>query len=95
MLKGCTKRVMFVRLGENALFEEAYFVVRPGAKSVYKEGDFLNEAQKIISKSTSSISDTQRAKFKLPHIAVFVGIIAFLAGSITAIAMTYAVGAVF
>lgn len=66
MLKGCTKKVIFVRLAESALFEEAFFVVRAGATPIYKEGDFLSEAKKIISKSSSvevTSTGTKKAGF--------------------------------
>ena len=48
MLKGCTKKVIFVKLTDNSIYEEAYFVMRPGVTSVCTERDFLSEAKRII-----------------------------------------------
>lgn len=49
MIKGCAKRVVVVKDIESNLFEEAFFIVKPGSKSKkYAEEDFLNEAGKIV-----------------------------------------------
>ncbi len=52
MLKGCQKRVIWVRNPESKGFDEAYFILSdtPGCDGC-KENDMLKEANKIISAS--------------------------------------------
>lgn len=55
MLKGCQKRVVWVRNTESEWFDEAYFVL--SEKSVEKklsEPDIITEANRIISESPFS-----------------------------------------
>ena len=50
MIKGAQKQMIVVKTDGNRFFEEAYFVVRPNAKS---EGeDMVSEAYKVIDACT-------------------------------------------
>ena len=48
MIKGCAKRVIVVKNTNSEMFDEAYFIVNPKKRNG-KQGDFLAEANKIIS----------------------------------------------
>lgn len=50
MLKGAQKRMYVVKLAEDSLFEEAYFVLRRDRGTV-AGGDMISEANKIILQS--------------------------------------------
>ncbi len=63
MLKGAQKRMYVVKLGEDSLFEEAYFVLRREATAT-AGGDMVSEANKIIRQSASPHA-VQKRKVKL------------------------------
>ena len=48
MLKGCQKKIIFLKDTGCDVFEEAYFVIKPEYERMNK-GDIVNEATKIIS----------------------------------------------
>ncbi len=49
MIKGCAKRVVVVRDIESNFFEEAFFIVKQGSNAAKSgEGDFINEANRIV-----------------------------------------------
>ena len=92
MLKGCTKKVVFVKLPENRIYEEAYFVVRAGVTAVKNEGDFLSEAIRIIS---GTKIDTSCNHGKKRHEALC-NFLFFLCGAVisfAAMAIVFGVGA--
>ena len=64
MLKGAQKRMYVVKLGEDSLFEEAYFVLRSDAAAV-AGGDMVSEANKIIRQSACPQA-VQKGKVRLP-----------------------------
>ena len=82
MLKGCTKKVIFVKLPENPVYEEAFFVVRAGVTAVKEDGDFLNEARKIIN---GSHIDTSARRTKKSH-AALCNFLFFLCGAVVSFA---------
>lgn len=52
MIKGCQKRVIWLRNTENELFDEAYFILSENAcKSDKNDGDMVREAKKLINSS--------------------------------------------
>ena len=52
MIKGCNKRVIWIRNTENELFEQAYFILSDSAQAAEKtEGDILREAKRLIDES--------------------------------------------
>ena len=50
MLKGAQKKMYVVKLGEDSLFEEAYFVLRRES-GTQQCGDMVSEANRIIRQS--------------------------------------------
>ena len=48
MIKGCHKRIVFLKDTESELFDEAYFILKPCAISK-NEDDIVSEATKIVS----------------------------------------------
>ncbi len=49
MIKGCAKRVVVVRDIDSNFFEEAFFIVKQGSNTAKSgEGDFINEANRIV-----------------------------------------------
>ena len=47
MIKGCQKKIVFLKDTESELFEEAYFVLKPTATSKGEE-DIVLEATRIV-----------------------------------------------
>ncbi len=57
MLKGCQKRVIWVRSTDNKWFDEAYFILSDAGTNTKRppsEGEMLREANKIIAASPFS-----------------------------------------
>lgn len=69
MLKGAQKRMYVVKLGEDSLFEEAYFVLRREAGTV-QGGDMVSEANKIIRQSDRGPTQPPRKGRELWKIAL-------------------------
>ncbi len=51
MLKGCQKRVIWVRNPESGWFDEVYFILSDNTDREISENNILKEANKIISSS--------------------------------------------
>ena len=47
MIKGCERRIIYIRDTGSAVFREAYFILRDGAPSVPQK-DMVAEAERII-----------------------------------------------
>lgn len=47
LLKGCQKRILHIKNTDSALFEEAYFILKP-ANGETKEDDMVKEAERIL-----------------------------------------------
>ena len=60
MIRGAQRQMIVVKTAENRIFEEAYFVIRPGAKT--RGEDMVSEANKIIEACTDKKSGRQGAK---------------------------------
>ena len=90
VLKGCTKKVIFVKLTDNFIYEEAYFVVRPGITSVCAEGDLLSEAKRIISGGCTEMNSKKsdiKVQKRLHGIVCFAGGAVFSGAMIIALKM--------
>lgn len=67
MIKGCHKRIVFLKDTGNELFEEAYFVLKPYAFTK-SETDIVSEATKIVNGITNNsikIKERKRGKGRL------------------------------
>lgn len=51
MIKGCERRIIYIRDTGSAVFREAYFILRDGAPSVPQK-DMVAEAERIIRERT-------------------------------------------
>ena len=49
MYKGCQKKMIMLKGVDSAIFEEAYFILKPGAENKsFSEDDMVKEANRII-----------------------------------------------
>ena len=53
MVRGCQKKMVYLKSTGSDVFEEAYFVVRDGALAGVDECDMVKEANKILSECVS------------------------------------------
>lgn len=49
MVRGCQKRIYYIRDPRSALFAEAYFVLKNREGALPREGELAAEAQRIVS----------------------------------------------
>lgn len=66
MIKGCTKRVVVVKDVQSDIFEEAYFILRPGTnknKAQTRENDIITEANRLVV-GKSDFCDTHHVTLK-------------------------------
>ena len=55
MVKGCQKKTIHIKDTGSSYFEEAYFVLKPGAEETYvPEGDMISEALRIGGESVGA-----------------------------------------
>ena len=67
MIKGCERRIIYIRDTESPIFKEAYFILRDGASPKRKD-DMVAEAMRIIrERSVGSPSEKKRRKTLSPH----------------------------
>lgn len=85
MLKGAHKRMYVVKMGQDSMFEEAYFVLRRDSDKTQGK-DMVSEANRIIRQSAERQSAQKSAK-PLPWqiVAGFVG--GFVTGGGIAVAI--------
>ncbi len=91
MIKGCNKRVIVMKDVGNSVFEEAFFILKPGTEKT-AQTDILFQAQKIIDENEKTTQnggreiiynvDKERKKKSAPL---------FFAGAFTGFALTLAV----
>ena len=75
MIKGCHKRIIFLKSTGSELFEEAYFIMKPRATEM-KESDVVSEATKIVN------SFEERRSFQAKKRGKGRWLIPFLSGTI-------------
>ena len=81
-MRGCQKRVIFLKNTGSALFEEAYFVMRSDEMAEGKtEADMVSEAARIIEESTS-----KKRRFKFTRLLAL--LISFLCGAFLTLIIT-------
>ena len=71
MIKGCQKKIVFLKDTESELFEEAYFVLKPTAVKRGEE-DIVLEATRIVRGCEPIVTDKKRS---------FVPFISFILGT--------------
>ena len=76
MLKGCQKRIVFLKDTGSELFDEAYFVIKAEYQNK-SEGEFIQEATKIANSGKAEASVAKRSSFAfgffLFSIGLFIG----------------------
>ena len=72
MIKGCHKRIIFLKNTGSELFEEAYFIMKPQALEM-KEHDVVSEAAKIVNsfeeKRAIPTKKRGRARWLIPFLS--------------------------
>lgn len=84
MLRGCQKRVYVIRRTGSALFEEAYFLLKPdpAGAAAPDEAAMRREAERIVSEVYGFAAEYTRKKGEHGRSGAFgVRFIAFLAGA--------------
>ncbi len=61
MIKGCSRRVVYLKNTDSAMFDEAYFLLSNGQAARTGEKDMIREAERIISE-TSGAAVTEEIK---------------------------------
>ncbi len=71
MIKGCERRIIYIRDTGSAVFREAYFILRDGAPSVPQK-DMVAEAERIIRERTQlrRPEDKRKGRFDRRNFAV-------------------------
>ena len=62
MLKGCQKKIIFLKDTGSDVFEEAYFVINPEYEGMNKE-DIVSEATKIVSGFYNEKNDKSKKRY--------------------------------
>ena len=74
-MRGYQKRVIYLKNMDSSVFEEAYFVIKPGyekkEKTKEKEPDFIKEANRIIEQSVG-LNEKKKGAIGLKETAIFV-----------------------
>ena len=76
MIRGAQKKMIVVKTGDSALFEEAYFMVRAGVERA--ESDMVLEANRIIEECAPRRTRRKRGDFFL----LILPLLCFIAGSL-------------
>ena len=85
MVRGCQRKVIFLKNTESRIFSEAYFIVDDKAPSA-SEGDMIREANRIIEENLARTTEDRGRHRGFLRImgAVLKSIPAFLIGAVTA-----------
>ena len=81
MVRGCQRKVIFLKNTESKIFSEAYFIVDDKAP-VASEGDMIREANRIIEENLAGMGRGAReGKARRVMGAILRGLPAFFAGA--------------
>ena len=84
MVRGCQRRVVFIKNTDSEIFSEAYFILVDGVeKKEHSDGDIIREANRIIEESIGIERPEPRLK-KIGRFFLYHGV-PFLSGLIFAI----------
>lgn len=91
MVRGCQRKVIFLKNTESEIFSEAYFIVDGRSREV-GEADMVREANRIIENNLTAGASAIRGKggFRRAMGAIIRGIPAFLLGGGVATALCLA-----
>lgn len=80
-MRGCQRRVLYIKKTDSPIFEEAYFFLRKeGEACEINEGDMVMEANRIIEENIGMKRRAVRKAFSAKEIALF--FIGYLVGAI-------------
>ena len=65
MVRGCQKKIVYLKSTGSDVFDEAYFVVRDGVLSNFGECDMIKEANRILDECVSLDSKGSRGQIFL------------------------------
>lgn len=66
MIKGCQRKIIFIKGRENSPFENAYFVLRKDSEECCNGGDdILREADRIISETIPAVRKKRERRTRL------------------------------
>ena len=71
LLRGCEKRIYYMKNTGSAMFEEAYFILKNDLGNSTKSQSLAEEADRIIGESCAVFSKKYKRKTKLGRVAVF------------------------
>lgn len=81
MVRGCQKKIIYLKNTQSDLFDEAYFVIKNNIDDVrVNECDMVEEANRILEESF--FVETQKSRFKTVVLFFKKNIIPFLVGII-------------
>ena len=92
-MKGCQRKVIFIKNTGSRIFDEAYFIVsRESEASQIKESNLVNEANRIIEDSLDGSEDLdKRSRFR--RVADF--LIPFSIGALLSVSILFLSAAIF
>ena len=86
-MRGYQRNVIYLKNVGSSVFEEAYFVIRPGIEKEEKEKhDFISEANRIIEES---VGHKHRKKGAIGFKETIIFVSGFLISSILTLAIAY------
>ena len=87
-MRGYRKNVIYLKNVGSSVFEEAYFVIKPGMEDKEKseKQDFISEANRIIEESVGT-RNLKRGAVRLKETIIFVS--GFLVSSIISLIVAY------
>ena len=72
MVRGCQKRTVHIRDTGSKYYEEAFFILKPGALEASSETDMIEEALRIADNSLRAASPSKRKrKHKVSSVLYF------------------------
>ncbi|MBO7302740.1 MAG: hypothetical protein J6U68_00970 [Clostridia bacterium] len=89
-MRGCQKKVIYIKNTGSDCFEEAYFVVKDEAYGISSERDFLSEANRIVDEiSGSGIRKRDKTGSLMKWAVVFVGVCSLLIGIVSILLLNF------
>jgi hypothetical protein len=83
MLKGYQRKLIMIRTKESSIFESAFFILRQSSCQSGKNGEMINEANKILNES--NLLPKKKNLTVAKHILIAAGIGFFLGAAIVGI----------
>lgn len=86
MVRGCQKRTVHIRDTGSKYYEEAFFILRPGALDSNAQSDMIEEAMRIAEETlNSAVPEKKRKKKNTRDLLIFAS--GFISGALAAAAV--------